>query len=72
MEAYDSFTASKMDVSITAFETCHRLRLANERGIFSLNMTTEQLLEIAEAIEWYLFKKDDPAAVLEEILEELK
>ena len=72
MDVYDSFTASKMEVSITAFDTCHRLRLANERGIASFNLTTEQLLEIAEAIEWYLFKKEDPAATMEEMLEELK
>ena len=54
MDAYGSFTTSKMDVSITEFETCHRLRIADKYGIVSLNMTTEQLLQIADEIDSYL------------------
>jgi len=54
MDCYGSLTTKQMDVSITAYETCHRLRIADKDGIVSLNMTTEQLLQIADEIDRYL------------------
>lgn len=58
--------------AVSELDNLHRLRIVCGESDYNLTLSTEQLLQIAEAIEWYLFKKEDPAAVLEEILEELK
>ena len=54
MDCYGGFTTKKMEVSVSAFNTCHRLRFADDTGVVSLNMTTEQLLQIVETIDGYL------------------
>ena len=61
-----------VQISISAIGETHRLGVKFGEIDIGLTLSTEQLLNLAEVIEWYLFKRDDPAATLEEMLEELK
>ena len=49
----------------------HVMTIAAGSDSVIMTFTVEQLLQISEAIEWYLFRKENPAATLEECLEEL-
>ena len=49
----------------------HIMTIAAGSDSVIMTFTVEQLLQISEAIEWYLFRKENPAATLEECLEEL-
>ena len=63
---------SDVQISISSIDETHRVNVKFGESDVGLTLSTEQLLTLSEAIEWYLFKRDDPAATLEEILEELK
>lgn len=65
--------AYRKDVKFIISEVfdCHRLDIEFAGNCQGLTLSTEQLLQLSEAIEWYLFRKENPAATLEECLEEL-
>lgn len=68
----DPFAAKKdTQISMASVGADHSLVFVSGADSVSLILTTEQVLQVAEVIEWYLFKKDDPAATLEEVLEGL-
>ena len=62
---------SDVQISMSSIGETHRLGVKFGETDLGITMSTEQLLTLAETIEWYLFKKDDPAETLEEILEGL-
>ena len=62
------FTAT---AKVSSIDEAHRLSVKFGETDLGLTLSTEQLLTLSEVIEWYLFKRDDPAATLEEILEGL-
>lgn len=62
---------SDVQIGISSIDETHRLNVKFGESDVGLTLSTEQLLILSEVIEWYLFKHDDPAATLEEILEGL-
>ena len=60
-----------VQIGISTIDETHRLSVKFGESDLGLTLSTEQLLTLSEVIEWYLFKRDDPAATLEEILEGL-
>ena len=72
MLVVEPFAARKdPSISISSVGENHSLVFSSGADSVSLILTTEQVLQVSEVIEWYLFKRDDPAATLEEILEGL-
>lgn len=49
------------EITIEECNDSHTVNFATENNTISVTLTTEQLLDLAESIEWYLLKKDEPA-----------
>lgn len=49
------------EITVRECNESHTLQFSVGQNITSITMSTDQLLDVAETIEWYLLKKDDPA-----------
>lgn len=61
MYASNCIAYQKAEISVRECDDAHTLRIVTGPCEVSITMSTEQLLELAETIEWYLLKKDEPA-----------
>ena len=71
MYASECIAHQKAEIKFETVNGYPALQIESDFGLVNFTMSHAQLEDLLEKGEWWLLKKDDPAAKLDEILEGL-